>query len=243
VTLLNEPNVHVSESYVRATRPPQRRNLLLALKVYRNLVRAHGRGYAAMKRAKPDIQVGIAFALSDIRPARRRNMLDRAVVGLANYVANWWYIDRICAKLDFIGVNYYFTSYITWAGTLKNPPSPVSDLGWYMEPARLQQVLTAVWRRYRKPVMVTENGLADATDAHRQWWLEQTMQALRGALAVGVNVRGYLHWSLLDNFEWEQGFWPRFGLITVDRKTMKRTIRPSAKWLAIYIKQTKREDA
>ncbi len=240
VTLLNEPNVHMSESYLRGIRPPNRHRPLQAVRVYYHLVLAHRHAYQIMKQLKPKLLVGIAFALSDIRPARRRNVLDRLAVGAMCYGANWWFLNRIHDQLDFIGVNYYFTSYVSWRGRLHNPDSPKSDLGWYMEPSRLGGILTDAWQRYHKPLMVTENGLADAKDASRKWWLEESVAALQRALKSGVDLRGYLHWSLLDNFEWEQGYWPEFGLIAVDRKTMKRTIRPSARWLGDHVASSRK---
>ena len=90
---------------------------------------------------------------------------------------------------------------------------------------------------------VTENGLADMHDQYRQWWLEQSIIAMERALSEGVDVRGYFHWSLLDNFEWAYGWWPKFGLVEVDRANgMKRTIRPSALWFAGKIKKLKDTD-
>ena len=74
-------------------------------------------------------------------------------------------------------------------------------------------------------------------DEHRRWWLEETILAIERALSEDVKMLGYLHWSLLDNFEWAYGWWPKFGLIEVDRKTMKRTVRPSAKYYAGKIKE------
>jgi beta-glucosidase len=90
--------------------------------------------------------------------------------------------------------------------------------------------------------MVTENGVADRNDEYRQWWLSKTLQAMHKALKNGVPLEGYLHWSLLDNFEWAYGKWPRFGLIKVDYETGKRTPRKSAAWLARVLKHL-REDA
>jgi beta-glucosidase len=154
------------------------------------------------------------------------------------YIGNWWFLDRIKDSLDFIGLNYYFTEYRNWWGKTANPKSPINDLGWYMEPSGIYPLLIKLWNRYKKPIIITENGLADAKDTHRQWWLQETIQALQKALADGVDLRGYLHWSLLDNFEWAYGWWPKFGLVAVDRETMRRTLRPSAKWLAKTIKTT-----
>ena len=80
------------------------------------------------------------------------------------------------------------------------------------------------------PIIITESGLADAQDAHRKWWLKETLAAMQKALTAGVQLKGYLHWSLLDNFEWAYGWWPKFGLVEVDRTTMKRSVRKSAQW-------------
>lgn len=94
----------------------------------------------------------------------------------------------------------------------------------------------AVARRYKKPIIVTETGVADSRDHYRKWWLEETTQATLRAKQDGADVRGFFVWSLLDNFEWAQGWWPKFGLVEVDRqKAMKRTVRPSAKWFAKFI--------
>jgi beta-glucosidase len=86
-------------------------------------------------------------------------------------------------------------------------------------------------------LLITENGLADAEDTQREWWIRETAKGVNLAQDNGVELLGYLHWSLLDNFEWAYGWWPEFGLVHVDRKTMKRTIRPSAKQLAKIIEQ------
>ncbi len=109
-------------------------------------------------------------------------------------------------------------------------------MGWYMEPEGIYPLLLRVWARYKKPVFVTESGLADANDEYRQWWIEESIVSMEKALSEGVDLRGYFYWSLLDNFEWQDGWWPQFGLVHVDRKKgMKRTIRPSAKWFGDWL--------
>lgn len=87
--------------------------------------------------------------------------------------------------------------------------------------------------------MITENGCADASDKKRQWWLTQSVAAIQRVLTAGVDVRGYLHWSLLDNVEWDKGRWPRFGLIAVNYDTMERTLRPSAKRYGVFLKKVR----
>jgi len=149
---------------------------------------------------------------------------------------NWWFYNRIRKTQDFIGFNYYFTDYYRVIHR-DNPEVPTNDLGWYMEPEGLYPLLLRVWARYRKPIIITENGVADGHDQYRQWWLGESIVAMERALSEGVRLVGYYHWSLLDNFEWAYGCWPKFGLVEVDRKTMKRTIRPSAKWFAKEVKR------
>ncbi|MEK7067671.1 MAG: family 1 glycosylhydrolase, partial [Patescibacteria group bacterium] len=84
-------------------------------------------------------------------------------------------------------------------------------------------------REYQLPVYILENGLADAADARRADFIRDHLRYVRQAISEGIDVRGYFHWSLLDNFEWADGFEPKFGLYQVDFKTFKRTARPSAK--------------
>src|SRR6185437_14972010 len=127
-----------------------------------------------------------------------RNPMSRIfAIGIA-YAQNWWFLNRVSRQLDFVGINYYVTSYFNWRGALQYPSLLKSDAGWPMEPAGLEQVLVETWQRYRKPIIITENGVADGADIHRKWWLEQTIGAMQRALAKGVDLRGYLHWSLLD---------------------------------------------
>ena len=81
------------------------------------------------------------------------------------------------------------------------------------------------------PIIITENGIATSDDEQRIAYTEGSLRGLAGAIADGVDVRGYLHWSLMDNFEWFSGYQPTMGLIAVDRKTFTRTPKPSLNWL------------
>jgi beta-glucosidase len=236
VLILNEPNVYVSFGYTQGAWPPMRKNIIKTLQVYNNLAKTHRRNYQAIKSINPKLSVGIAAQLFESKPVSPNNVINKLITKTEDYVWNWWFLNRIKNQLDFIGLNYYFTQYLKWYGLIKNPPSPVNDLGWYMEPAGVGRLLEELWRRYHKPLIITENGLADANDTYRQWWIKQTINAMQEAIQHGVKLFGYLHWSLLDNFEWSYGWWPKFGLVAVDRQTMRRTIRPSARWFAKQIK-------
>ena len=236
IITLNEPNVYASFGYLNAEWVPNKRNPWTFYKVYRNLVKAHKIAYAVLKAKKPSLQIGIAQQLGNIQSKRQHNIIDQTSTRWMRYFWNWWFLNRVRKQQDFVGINYYFTDYYQGFAKRANPTVPLNDLGWYMEPEGLYPLMLRTWARYKKPIFITENGLADASDEYRRWWLEETIVAMERALSEGVDLRGYLHWSLLDNFEWKYGWWPQFGLVHVDRTTMKRTVRPSAKWLATRIR-------
>jgi beta-glucosidase len=238
IITLNEPNNYASIGYQLGRWPPQEKSTLSMLRVYWNLVKAHRRSYKILKNIKPELQIGVAAQLANIQAKRPHNLLDEVSTKAMRYAWNWWYLRRIRRQQDFVGVNYYFTDYYNDFFKKKNPALPLNDLGWYMEPEGLYPLLLRSWARYKKPLIVTENGVADAEDEYRRWWIEETIVAMKRAMSEGVDIRGYFHWSLLDNFEWDQGWWPKFGLVEVDREHgMKRTVRPSARWFAERIKK------
>jgi beta-glucosidase len=237
VITVNEPNVYASFGYITGEWPPNHKRVIQGAWVYYNLVIAHKRAYKIIKSAHKKIQIGVAQQLGNIQAYRPGHWLDELVVKIMRYGWNWWWLNRIKRYQDFIGFNYYFTDY--YKGFKKvNPKTPTNDLGWYMEPKGILPLMQRINYHFpKKPIIVTENGVADERDVHRQWWLAETMQVLETAKSQGIPVAGYLHWSLLDNFEWAYGWWPKFGLVDVNReKGMKRTIRPSAKWWADKIR-------
>jgi beta-glucosidase len=241
---LNEPNVYSTFGYLTGEPtsgnwPPGEKNFLSFSKVYLNLMRAHRGAYKILKSVNPALQVSLAAQLANIQAKRPHNEIDEFTTRFMRYFWNWLFLRRVRHQMDFVGFNYYFTDYYKGLGFRKDPITPLSDMGWYMEPEGLYPLLLSVSRRYKnKPIMVTENGVADAADEYRRWWIEETIVAMEKAISEGVDLIGYFHWSLLDNFEWENGWWPKFGLIEVDRAHgMKRTIRPSARWFAERIEK------
>lgn len=241
---LNEPNVYTTYGYLveeplSGPWPPAEKNALSFARVCWNLIHAHRKAYRILKAANPSIQVGLASQLANIQAKRPHNELDELTTRIMRYFWNWWFLRRVRLQMDFVGFNYYFTDYYTELGKRKDPQLPLSDMGWYMEPEGLYPLLLSVWRHYKKiPIIITENGVADAKDEYRRWWIEESIVAMERAISEGVDIRGYFYWSLLDNFEWANGWWPKFGLIEVDREHgMKRTVRESAKWFAEKIKK------
>jgi beta-glucosidase len=147
---------------------------------------------------------------------------------------------------DFFGVNYYSRDVVRFslarAGEMfieRGVPAdaPVSDLGWDIFPQGLGSILRAWGSRTGLPIYVTENGLADAADTRRGRFIVDHLREVEAAMADGVDVRGYLHWSLLDNFEWAEGYAPRFGLAAVDYPTQKRTLRPSGELYGLIARE------
>lgn len=263
VITVNEPNSYAVMSYLEGQWPPEKRQPVVAFMVIHNLAEAHRRVYKYLKKADGNLKIGVSTQCNNSQPKHPRSPMDKFVAGMANYFWNWWFLNRINDYQDFVGFNFYFTDYFHGIARrnphrhlqrlkihtghrglhvegVNNPPSPVNDLGWYMEPSGIYHVILGAAKRYKKPIIITESGVADMHDIYRKWWLQETTEAIERANKEGANVIGYFHWSLLDNFEWAQGWWPRFGLVSVDRKNdMKRTVKNSAKWFAQQIEPKK----
>lgn len=235
IVTINEPDVYVAEGYIEARWPPQHQSKLLAFKVLHNLIEAHKQVARALHRQSAHFKVSIAKNSMWIYPGDD-SWLSVRTAAIMQYMHDDYILKRVIKHCDYIGVNYYFSDRI-YGYRSHNPNDNYSDLGWDMQPANIEHVLERLSEKYKKPILITENGLADDDDHYRKWWLTQTIVGMQRALEHGVDLIGYLHWSLLDNFEWDKGFWPKFGLVAVDRRNMKRTIKPSAAWFARVIKQ------
>jgi len=238
---VNEPVLWATMSYWRKRWPPQQSSWFEFDQVVRNFGLAHRKAYRVIHRQYPDAQVGVAKHMISYKPIKD-NWLDSQACQLANYWFNHRFYRLLGDKFDFMGVNYYFQRQV---GVGIKPPfvkqteeaDRKSDIDWPIVPEGLVDVLRDV-KKYNKPVYVTENGLADKDDKLRADFIRDHLRSVEQAQREGVDVRGYLHWSLLDNFEWDMGFGPRFGLIEVDYKTMERKIRPSALVYKAIIEQS-----
>ena len=237
IVTINEPTVYASESYREGHWPPNKTHTRDMLRVLCNLVAAHKKVYK-LTRARKKWKVSMAHHLIYCYPGDDA-ILSRASARVANYFLNTWMLRRVRRHSDFLAINYYFARRI-YGYRAHDPYLKVSDLGWDMQPDKLQYLLEDVAECYQLPIMITENGLADGTDSQRQWWLTETIKAMHEVLKHDVKLIGYLHWSLLDNFEWDKGYWPKFGLVAVDRQTMARTVRPSARWFGAVIKKLRK---
>ena len=233
VVTINEPDSFAFNSYHSAEWPPQKQSWIATMETYRNLLIAHNMVYGKLKKHRRPYLVGMSKLYSHYYPADSA-FLTRLGIWVRRFMTDNIPIYRVKHRLDFVGVNYYFADRMR-GNSIDNPNKRLSDLGWDMQPRYIEYVLRRLHKKYKRPILITENGLADAADTDRRWWLEQTLPALARARADGVELVGYLHWSLIDNFEWAYGFWPRFGLVKVDYKTGRRTLRKSAVWYGMVI--------
>jgi beta-glucosidase len=237
VITINEPEIYASQSYLEAKWPPQVQNRAQYRRVLANLAFAHNTIAKKLHAASRRYRVSVAKNSAYIYPGDDSALSVRAAA-VMQYQRDDMFLRKVIKQCDFLGVNYYFSERV-YGYRVHNPDERLNDLGWDMQPQYLERALERLSEKYKKPIIVTENGLADASDEDRQWWLMQTILAMQRAMRSGVELLGYFHWSLTDNFEWDKGYWPRFGLYAVDYRTMERTPRPSAVWFAKVLKKVR----
>lgn len=239
---LNEPVLNVGGGFVVGIIPPGKKNIFTALRAYGNMIAAHNHAYDILHKHIRDSQVGCAHA-AVYAEGFQNKWYNNALVALLHYLANWKFLNGIKDHVDFIGIQYYTRGVLklttkNFLPSIQNVPmpGPRSDLVEEIYPVGLYNYARMIWQRYHKPIYVTENGIADRNDTYRAQYIKDHVAEIHRAIEDGIDMRGYFHWSLIDNFEWDTGFWPRFGLAAVDRQTLTRTLRPSAKVYSDIIK-------
>lgn len=241
---INEPGVLMFQEYLIGVWPPQKRSFPAGAKVYWNLARAHKKAYKAIHQLIPGAKVGIANNISSFDAFHHHSLGEELGVWALDIINNHLFYQMTGMNThDFLGLNYYFNQYLSFNGDARFPSfvdiatskKDTSDLGWEIYPEGIFDVLMD-FSDYHKPIYITENGMASTNDDRRVRFLISYLKEIYHAIASGADVRGYFHWSLIDNFEWADGFTPRFGLVEVDFATQKRTPRPSAKVYAEIIR-------
>lgn len=238
---LNEPLMIIGHGYLDGKFPPNKKFSPALFKVFNNFAAVHKECYKIIHHKYPGAQVSLAMTTGAFTPANRFNPLERLMVKLANYIRNDWYLNRVKGYFDYIGVNYYHHDRLIWRPPFKkNLNEKITDRGWEIYPEGIYLVLKN-YQKYKKPIYILENGIADADDKLRPDFIKDHLSYIHKAIGEGAEVCGYFYWSLLDNFEWAEGYWPKFGLYAVDRKTFKRTARPSSKIYAEICKNNQVE--
>lgn len=251
---INEPNVYGAYSYLLGNWPPQKQDIQLTFRVIRHQLLAHAFAYRTIHRSQPTARVGLAQHLRVFDPLRPHSALDRWAAGVQDYLFNRLVLDppvdgvlrfplslntkvpELVDSQDYIGLNYYSRDMVSFDITKPQllfgqrsvmPGTEFSMEGWgEIYPEGLYRLLKRL-QRYGKPIYVTEFGVPDNDDSKRPRFLITHLSAIWRAMAEGVPVKGVYFWSLVDNFEWAEGFSARFGLIGLDLETGKRFLKGS----------------
>lgn len=242
---INEPNVYATHGYLYGAWPPFKRAKVLwkkigkedgtsertgaqarfshfftYSKVAKHLTLAHNAAYDAIKKVNSDTDVSIVKHVHFFEADHKWH--HRLYARVMAYYQTTKFLNKIDSHLDSIGLNYYRH---TKFGDKKN--YLLTDMDWKAYPSGMYGALMLL-KKYNKPVFISEAGLADWDDDLRAQYITVQVQAVAAALQDGIDVRGHMYWSLMDNYEWALGVTKRFGLVEIDYTTLERTIRPSA---------------
>ena len=262
---INEPNVYVMSGYVDGAFPPGKHNLKLSMRVMGNMVRAHAAAYRAIHELQPEARVGYALHYRPMVPRLSWSPLDRLMRNIRYNGLNMAFPSAISTGVmktpvgsqnipeakgtqDYLGLNYYSVDTV-WFDITK--PRELFTNGGYPKGADMSDnnfianipegIFTSLkWveRTYPNlPIIITENGVEDSDDHMRPRYIAQHLHQVWRAVNFNWQVKGYFHWSLVDNFEWERGWSQRFGLWGLDIDTQKRIRRPSVDLYAEICKE------
>ncbi len=190
------------------------------------MVDAHDKASAAIKAVRSDLPVGLTLTMQDIQGVGEGHIAETVIDLL---YGPWLDVAR---RSDFIGVQTYSRVLVGSQGPLPLPQDAErTAAGYEFYPQAIGGTIRFAHERIGKPIWVTENGIATNDDARRIAYIDQALDEVAQCIADGIDVRGYIHWSLLDNYEWVHGYAQRFGLVDVDFTTFKRTAKPSGRHL------------
>ncbi|WP_395396743.1 family 1 glycosylhydrolase [Novosphingobium sp. BL-8A] len=199
-----------------------------------NQIAAHHRAYDAIKAIRPDLQLGLSLTLADEQAAPGDSARDHKI---AEVYQPWF---EAVSRDDFVGVQTYGRAVV--GASLDLPPPPGAELtqtGMEFWPEALGATVKWAAKETGRPIIVTENGVATADDTRRITYIDRALAGLARAMDEGADVQGYIHWSLLDNFEWNRAYTAQFGLASVDRQTFARQLKPSGLHLGGYARENK----
>ncbi len=259
---INEPNVYAYAAYSEGVFPPGKKDINTAFHVMTNLVSGHARAYHIIHEVQPEARVGLAINYRSLFPASA-SPLDKLVAGIQSAVFNDLFpkaaqdgkvrflyktvrIPEAAGTQDFLGVNYYSRDFVSF--DIRRAPALFGRL-FYAKDADLSAsgfianipegfFESLKWGlQFNIQMIVTENGVEDADDKMRPRYLAQHIQQMWRGVNFNWPVKGYFHWSLVDNFEWDRGWTQRFGLWGLDLETQARIRRPSADLYAAICKE------
>ena len=264
---INEPSVFVSQGYFNGIFPPGKKDPVLAATVLENLLFAHTKTYKHLKSLNggDNAQIGLVKNIFQFDPLRRWHILDWAFSKVLNNVFTHSTLDYFkkgystfslpgmvkkhmenndaVGAMDFIGLNYYSRMHVKGQANLTEPfvfekraKDIQTDMDYALYPEGFYKALHTI-STLKKPIYVTENGVADQGNNIREIFIKRYLYALHKGLQDGLDIRGYFYWTLMDNFEWAEGYKMKFGLYKVDFETQERTLRESSNLFAKMVKK------
>jgi beta-glucosidase len=260
---INEPNLYTYFGYVEGTFPPGKKDLGAAFRVGTNLVRGHAAAYREIHDVQVEARVGVAHHYRGFKPedsllpfnawmtrflsSNLNDAFPRVLVnGRFRFLGKQTLLREAIDTQDYFGINYYTVDLIRFAplavkeffNKRRYPPdAELSGTGFI---ANVPDGMTMAIRwaqAYGKPMLILENGVEDADDTLRPRYLLEHLHKIWHQVNENVQIKGYFHWSLVDNFEWERGWTQRFGLWGLNPDTQVRTRRPSVDLFAAICKE------
>ena len=252
---INEPGIVPFIGYLVGQFPPGKKSFFAYLKVYRNMMKAHSMAYNILKKYNPKSQVGIVKSFPYFYQKYSRNYWQKKIISIMDYSFNQVAIDA-CIKgkvpfipflskkwmkntIDYFGINYYSAVHFDFKYGLPvkmNSKLPndieLTQMGYGIHPEGLYENIMRIKQIYNGPIYITENGIATLDDVQRQKYILKHLIQVHRAIQDGAEIKGYFYWSTIDNWEWAEGFEPRFGMIGIDYQTKERQIRESARLFA-----------
>jgi beta-glucosidase/6-phospho-beta-glucosidase/beta-galactosidase len=232
----NEANVFVTMAYTAGIWPPGEKRSPLSMsalgpfrgdsiKAMDHMSDSHNEIYDWAHKKFPKIKMGLAHNMANYTG---KSFIDRMKASFISKVMNWRFPENVRGRMDFFGFNYYGAEWIRGTQVDIDPDEEYSEAGRAIDVNGLYDILKEIHIRFKDlPIIITENGIADAKDAIRPAYHIEHLLAVQKAIQEKIPVIGYYVWSLTDNLEWSDGYCPKFGLVAVDRLTMERKPRMS----------------
>lgn len=223
----NEPNVFCLNAYITGNFPPQQNNIFKGTRALKNMAKAHNEIYPFIKQQTPDKPIGISLNTALFEGL---NFIGKQ---LAKFT-DWWFVKQtadLFKQVDYLGISYYaHIIFNPGAITEIDQPGQLAKMGyphdamWAYKPEGLGFNIQRLFDKYKKPVIITENGICSPDPQARIQCLKDYLGVIHKLIENGVDIKGYIHWSTFDNFEWNLGPTFQFGLASVDLDTRDRTI-------------------
>lgn len=226
----NEPNVYACFGWIVGKFPPFKNNIILAAKVVKNMGLAHNEAYQIIKQKYPHHPVGISHNAAVFSAENVWGIIPAKL-------SDMWFMEFVPShfeKVDFFGMSYYArinhdplpVTMITTPEKLKSSGKDHDDM-WEYYPEGLRENVLRYWKKYQKPIIITENGICTKDDEKREKAIYDYLSIIHQLISEGIPIQGYYYWSTWDNFEWALGPTYQFGLCSCHWETKERNIKPS----------------